>query len=125
MRTGEVPRGVVEYAAGDVLGERLGWPRERVEEGEDSYGFSYEVIGEVPDGKVVRMTLHAEGRPVSFNGYILDESVLRGAAEDAGMVSVTIEDPKIAPELEGDEDDAYWERFLERPLFKVMTAVKG
>lgn len=94
-------------------------------EDEVYYGFSCKYINEVKDGCVVKITLHAKDQPVSFQAFMLDEVVFRNAAEEVGMVEITIEDPKIMPDFEGVEDEEYWNRFLAKPLFKVMTAVKA
>lgn len=105
---------------GIVPGDFMQW----LDEKEVFYGFSYERVEKVEDGWLVKKTLHAEQGPVSFKAYVLDEEVYRSAAEAAGMRDVRIEKPEVMPKFEGGEDEAFWQYFMKRPLFRVMTAVK-
>lgn len=95
-----------------------------LQDDENYYGFSYKRIEPVEDGHVCRLTLHAKEQPVSFNAYILSNSVFERGAKSAGLVDVTLTGPTVLPVYEGTEDDAYWNNFLARPLFKVMVATK-
>lgn len=97
---------------------------ELLDENEVFYGFSYERLEEVEDGWLVKKTMHAEQGPVSFKAYLLNEGVYRSAAEAAGMRDVRIDKPKLVPEFQGDENEEYWEDFMAKPIFRVMTAVK-
>lgn len=91
---------------------------------EDYFGFSYRKLDEVKDGHICKLTLHGKEQPVSFNAYILEDSVFVSGAKSAGLVDVTLTGPTVLPEFEGLEDEAYWNGFLARPLFKVMVATK-
>lgn len=73
-------------------------------------------------GHLIRATMHVK-KPISMNCYTLDEGVFRSAAERANMADVEIERPEATAVLEGDEDEAYWKRFLEQPMFSVMKTV--
>ncbi|KAJ4418397.1 hypothetical protein N0V82_005583 [Gnomoniopsis sp. IMI 355080] len=106
---------------GIVPGDFMQW----LDEKEVFYGFSYERVEKVEEGWLLKKTLHAEQGPVSFKAYVLDEDVSRSAAEAAGMRDVRIEKPEVVPKFEGDEDEVFWQHFMKRPLFKVMTAVKA
>lgn len=106
---------------GIVPGPFMEW----LDEKEVCYGFSYERVDKVEDGWLVKKTLHAEQGPITFKAYVLNEDIYRSAAGAAGMKDVRIDKPEIVPKMEGDEDEAYWERFMSRPLFSVMTAVKA
>lgn len=97
---------------------------ENLRDNEVYYGFSYERLEEVEDGWLAKKTINAEQGPFSFKAYLLNEDVYRGAAEAAGMRDVRIDKPQVVPELQGDEKEDFWEEFLAKPIFKVMTAVK-
>lgn len=97
---------------------------ENLRDNEVYYGFSYERLEEVEDGWLAKKTINAEQGPFSFKAYLLNEDVYRGAAEAAGMRDVRIDKPQAVPKLQGDEKEGFWEEFLAKPIFKVMTAVK-
>ncbi|KAG8156310.1 hypothetical protein KVR01_013845 [Diaporthe batatas] len=88
------------------------------------FDFSIKRLESVEGGHMCRLTLHAKEQPVSFNAYVLEHSLFEKGAKSAGLVNITFADPSVLPEFEGAEDGEYWNSFLARPLFTVMTATK-
>lgn len=88
------------------------------------YGVGKRIIGEVENGFRIRITFMVDP-PLSFDNYDLDHAVYFKAAEDAGLKDVKIDaKEKIAPQFKEGEDQAYWDGYLQRPLFDVITATK-
>lgn len=88
------------------------------------YGVDKKIIGEVEDGFRVR-TIFLTDPPLEFDCYNLDHAVFFKAAERAGLKNVrTDAKEKIPPLFKEGEDQTYWARYLERPLFDVITATK-
>ncbi|KAJ0116975.1 methyltransferase-like protein [Diaporthe amygdali] len=105
---------------GVIPNDNMPW----LHEDENYYGFSYKKIDSVKDGKVCKLTLHAKEQPVSFNAYMLNHCVFETAAKSAGLADITLANPTVKPKFEGAEDEDYWDSFLARPLFTIMTAAK-
>jgi toxoflavin synthase len=103
-------------------GSRDTWPG--IGEQSEWYGVGKRILEEVEDGYRVR-TIFMTDPPLEFDSYDLHHDVYFRAATNAGLKEVrTDEKEKIAPPLRDGEDQAYWNRYLERPLFDVMTATK-
>ncbi|POS79231.1 hypothetical protein DHEL01_v202389 [Diaporthe helianthi] len=95
-----------------------------LEDDEIYFDFSIRRIEAVEGGNLCRLTMHAKEQPVSFNAYILEHSIFEKGAKSAGLVNITLANPTLVPEFVGNEDEAYWNGYLARPLFTVMTATK-
>ncbi|KAI3393074.1 hypothetical protein diail_4745 [Diaporthe ilicicola] len=95
-----------------------------LEDDVEYFDFSYKKIDQVKDGYACKLTLHAKEQPVSFNAYMLEHSVFKSAAKSAGLVDITFAGPTVVPEFEGTEDEAYWNGFLNRPIFTLFSATK-
>ncbi|KAL1873208.1 hypothetical protein Daus18300_004028 [Diaporthe australafricana] len=95
-----------------------------LEDDEEYFGFSYKKIDKLKDGYVCKLTLHAKEQPVSFNAYMLDHYVFETAAKSAGLVDITLAGPTAWPKFEGTEDETYWNGFLAKPLFTLMSVTK-
>lgn len=95
-----------------------------LDDDERYFDFSIKRLEKVVGGHMCRLTLHAKEQPVSFNAYVLEHSLFEKGAESAGLVDVTLAGPTVLPEFQGTEDELYWNGFLARPLFTVMTATK-
>ena len=88
------------------------------------YGVGKRIIGEVKDGYRVR-TIFLTDPPLEFDNFDLDHDVYFRAAKSAGLKDVkTDAKEKIAPPFKNGEDQSYWDTYLERPLFDVITANK-
>lgn len=88
------------------------------------YGVRRRIIGEVENGFRIRTTFLLDP-PLEFDCYDLDHAVYFKAAEGAGLKDVkTDAKEKIAPPYKEGEDQAYWDGYLQRPLFDVITATK-
>ncbi|KAG8157273.1 hypothetical protein KVR01_012981 [Diaporthe batatas] len=103
-------------------GSRDSWPG--LDEHNGWYGVGKKIIEEVQDGYRVR-TIFLTNPPLEFDNFDLDHRVYFKAAEGAGLKNVkTDAKEKIAPPSKDGEDQAYWDKYLERPLFDVITANK-
>lgn len=97
------------------------WPGVGKEDG--WYGVGRKIIEEIEDGYRVR-TIFLMDPPLEFDCFDLDQAVYYRAAKGAGLKDVKTDAKKIAPQFKNGEDQAYWDRYLERPLFDVITATK-
>lgn len=103
-------------------GSRDSWPG--LEEQNGWYGAGKKIIEEIEDGDRVR-TIFLTNPPLEFDNFDLDQSVYFKAVEGAGLNDVkTDAKGKIALPFKNGEDQAYWDRYLERPLFDVITGNK-
>lgn len=88
------------------------------------YGVRKRIVEEVQDGFRIRTTCLTDP-PLEFDNYDLDHAVYFKAAEGAGLKDVkTDAKEKVAPRFREGEDQAYWDGYLERPLFDIITATK-
>lgn len=88
------------------------------------YGVMASNIRPIKHGFKVAITFLTDD-PVQFDNYALPKQFFTKAAATAGLTDVQIDGKKkIAPPLEAGEDQAYWDRYLEKPVFDVLTAVK-
>lgn len=103
-------------------GSRDLWPG--IDKQNGWYGVGKRIIEEVEDGYRVR-TIFLTDPPLEFDNFDLDHSVYFKAAKGAGLKDVkTDAKEKILPPFKDGEDQAYWDTYLERPLFDVFTATK-
>lgn len=88
------------------------------------YGVGRRIVEEVENGFRIR-TIFMTDPPLEFDNYDLDHAVYLRAAKGAGLTDVkTDAKAKVAPPFRAGEDQSYWDRYLERPLFDVITATK-
>lgn len=88
------------------------------------YGVMASNLRPIEHGYKVAITFVTDD-PVQFDTYDLPSEFFTGAAAAAGLTDVQIDGKrKVAPPLKAGEDQAYWDRYLERPVFDVLTAVK-
>ncbi|POS74971.1 hypothetical protein DHEL01_v206633 [Diaporthe helianthi] len=103
-------------------GSRDQWPG--LDEQNGWYGAGKRIIEEVEDGYRAR-TIFFTNPPLEFDNSDLKHSVYFRAAKGAGLEDVkTDAKEKIPSPFKGGEDQAYWDKYLERPLFDIITATK-
>ncbi|KAK7704085.1 hypothetical protein SLS64_008643 [Diaporthe eres] len=108
-----IPSKVAHGNNGPGFDSKTGW-----------YGVRRRIIGEVENGFRLRLAFLTDP-PLEFDCYDLDHAVYFKAAEGAGLKDVKTDvKEKVAPPFEEGEDQPYWDRYLQWPLFDVITATK-
>lgn len=91
------------------------------EECSDWYGVTRRPVGRLPHGKAVQSRVGANEK-VTFVSYVLTWELYQSCAEKAGMSGLRIED-LVLPE--GATDMGFWQPFLDKPTFELVTAVRA